>query len=270
MYRLNFHKQVCFFAIIVALSLVSLNCSSNKYVAGTWNPEPLVVDGKGAEWETLSTSYNDKIGAVYGVVNDESGIHVMVRFNDARTVRRINRFGMVLWFNSGDSKDSRLGIRYASEDRALLDEAEMPRGRRERNGDSENKPVQLKGLYSVIDTDTTLITAARNLAISTAAASDNGLYCFEVSVPYSFGEKFYSRPGETIELGIELSGMPKAMREEMRERMSERRGGGRSGGGGARGGRPGGGRPGGGGPEVRMPELEKKDVWVNLNLAQKP
>ncbi|MGH1365043.1 MAG: hypothetical protein ACRBF0_15885 [Calditrichia bacterium] len=266
MCRLNFHKQVCIYAITVALSLISLSCSSNKHVAGTWNPEPLVVDGKGAEWETLSTSYNDKIGAVYGVVNDESGIHVMVRFNDARTVRRINRFGMVLWFNSGDSKDSRLGIRYASEDRAFSDNVEIPR---KRNDVSENKPVQLKGIYSVIDTDTTLITAARNRAISTAAASDNGLYCFEVSVPYSFGEKFNSSPGETIKLGIELSGMPKEIREQMRERMSARRGGGRAGGGGARGGRPGGGRA-GGSPEGRRPDLEKKDVWINLNLAQRP
>ena len=266
--------------ILLSVLVISSLVSCGETIESTWKSQPLVIDGNGKDWEGLPLQYQEGMNLVYGVVNDDRYIDFMVRFNDQRLAQTFAMRGFTVWVNAEDQEEKTLGIHYKDEN--LKDLAMSRRFNRrpdkDRGGNNPPQAPEPKGQFTLAKNDSlTGISIKETAGFYASAGYEDGLYCYEFSIPLTptEGSVNYLKisAANKIRIGLEISGLSEEEKKEIEEQMAERRGSGmRDGGmGGDRrgGGMPGGGMRGGGmrAGNRSMPDMDGEKIWISVTLA---
>ncbi len=265
---------------IIWVLVMSALVSCGEKIESTWKTQPVVIDGNGKDWDGLPLQYQEDMNLVYGVVNDDRSIDFMVRFNDQRLAQTFARRGFTVWINVEDQEEKTLGIHYKDENLKDLVRSRRFNGEsdKDRGGNSRPRVPEPKGQFTLAKNDSlTGISIKETAGFYASAGYQDGLYCFEFSIPLtptngSIGYLKISAANE-IMIGLEISGLNEEKKKEIEEQMAERRGTGMRGGGMDRG-RPGAGMPGGGmrgggmrGGNRSMPDMDGEEIWISVTLA---
>lgn len=272
-----------YFFLMTALSLLS---SCGVKINSQWKTTAIEIDGHGQDWDGIPLQYNENMKIIYGIVNDEKALNFIIRFNDPSVARQFAMRGVTLWFNDENKKDKQRGIHYKEENMwGPISPGIERRGQNafQREAGQRKAPLPT-GNFTLSRKDTlTSIPVADIAGWQAAAGFADGLYTYEFQVPLKplVNSAYYPdvTKGQKIKVGLEIPGMSKDEIEAMKGKMDERgaagmkgsgsRGGGMSGGmrGGSRaGGMRGSGSPGGG---RQMPDMDGKEVWITVTLAEK-
>lgn len=274
-------KQIMNSVLLTALILLS---SCSEKINSQWKTG-IEIDGQGQDWDGVPLQYNENLKIVYGIVNNEKSLNVIVRFNDPAIARQFAMRGVTLWFNDENKKDKQSGIHYKAENSwAPLSAGMRGRGQKTRGNETGQRMMPLpSGNFTFARKDTlTGMPVSEMKGWQAAAGFADGLYTYEFQVPLerlADSTPYLNISGkQKIKVGLEIAAMTREERAALKEQMAGRddammAGGGRRGGGmsgGMRGaGR--GGRGASGGPSGRglRQDTGAKEMWITVTLAQK-
>ncbi len=268
----------------ILILMLSTFWGCGETIESTWKDQPILVDGKGDEWSNYPLQYNEDLNIVYGIVNNDSALYCMIRFNDQQLARMMAVRGFTLWVNESDDEKKLLGIHYRDEnlreDLVKMFRSGSQRQQREQK-DPSQQVIYPKGRFILAYNDSISDIDLNNIyGMNASAGLDGGLYCYEFNISIKESPKIAHyldvTTGESIKIGMEIAAVSEEDQEKLkkemeknRESMGSGRGGGRGGGmrsgGGKAGGRGGGGMRGGG---QQMPDMDGEEMWVTVKLAQ--
>jgi uncharacterized membrane protein YgcG len=268
--------------IAVGTILFINGCGGEKFQSH-WKKSDIMVDGQVEDWTNYPVAYYEKDDTriVLGFANDDTSLNIMIRFRDHRIARLFERRGVILWFDGKNQKDKEFGIQYVDPNARKMGLPTMEMFGR----DFRREPIFMdqasepNGSFSLISKDTVEIPQDGIEGIRAAVDFQQGLYCYEFSIPiyknevYPYAIKISSK--QKVKLGVEIAPVSEEEKERIEEMMKERRQS-RQGGSGRGGGMPGGGMRGGGmkgggmrggGPGRQIPDMDGKEMWMTVLLA---
>lgn len=293
-YLMHISRKIFLIPLILFMVLF-VGCSSKK-VESQWVDQPISIDGNGKDWEAFPLEYDEELDIVYGIVNDENSLNLLLRFRDHKLARKMNSRGVILWLDEKGKKKKHFGITYIDEN-TITDISQMMASRQNRASGQRNsfqqQPQPLKGSFSLVREDTLPMSVPSGGLNGLAAATgyQDGTYCYEFRIPLRKSEEtpyaLEAALGKKIKVGMEIAAVSEEVRKQIEEQMAERqqsgsgrgggmRGGGR-GGGGKGGGMRGGGRggtKGGGGANGSsnqgdfLKDIDAQEMWVTVVLAK--
>ncbi len=254
------------YILALMIVLLMMNGCGDKNYESRWTDIPVSVDGDNSDWSESSLTYFDKMQLVMGISNDEENLYVIYKFNDIALARRIQMRGVTLWFNADGKKNKNFGIQYYGDPSVNLmnpEQAGFSNLSDEQRAEFKTMPTDLLGMVIVNDNSENIPLPTSNMnGISAMVRQTDGIFTYEFKVPLTTSEgrpyAINAKPGQKISFGLEL-GQPDM--KEM-QRMRSQMGGMDPGNGGMQGrGRAGGGMMPG------MMNIQKKELWLSLNLA---
>jgi len=276
-------KKLSFF-MLVFLGVFLVHGCKNQELMNQWKPGELKIDGSDADWQSLPLFMEEDMNVAFGSANDEENEYLIIKIGDVRLVRRIQRMGLTIWLSREGKKEKRFGIRYVGSEslaRSLRQNMNFDRQRTPSSRMRKFKKSDLPqaGMIGILHDGKFRIEPENNPWGPSAASQEvNGLFCYEFKIPIRFGlsatDDSEEEMSDKIKIGIEIGGITPEMRDAMRENMSGMRdrregmrgmGGGRGGGMGGRGGMG----KSGAGMNADMSDLEGKEFWFDLILAEK-
>jgi hypothetical protein len=242
-------------------------------IASSWEKTTIIVDGNGNEWQNYPLQYNEDFNLVYGVVNNDSMLYCMIRFNDERIARQMNIRGFTLWVNNSDENTKLVGIHY--QDEHLLENL----ANRFRAGDIKNSSREYpsgvfepKGIFTLAHNDSMTDTPINDIYGMNASASlKNGYYCYEYSLALlptiNVPSALHISAGQEIAVCLELNAMNEEDKERIMGGMERHKE--------AMSGRdeselPEGMHRRGHSNRPSMPDTEAKEFWISVKLASPP
>ena len=106
-------------AIISVVTLIACGTprsaeQSAAAVAGSWQTNPLVIDGSDNDWAGTTLLYDQKTDISYLVTNDRAYLYVLIRTANEHTQQQILRGGLTVLLNTHGVKDEHgaAGISY--------------------------------------------------------------------------------------------------------------------------------------------------------------
>jgi hypothetical protein len=92
-------------------------CSSSKYsktkkLPGTWQAQPITIDGDSKDWPAPYPEYNSKASLGYAVSNDKDNLYITVETGDQATQLKILRNGLTVWIDKTGDKEQVTAINY--------------------------------------------------------------------------------------------------------------------------------------------------------------
>lgn len=270
------------FVVSVALFMVMIGGCGNKQIQSNWKQSAIVVDGQVSDWSGYSSEYYEKddIHILLAIINDDSSLNMMIRFNDQYLARMFERRGIVLWFDGNCKKDKYYGVYYINPDAKNMIPPSFGMGGKRLPGVLErNQPLTPQGSFSLINQDTLRIPSIGISGLQAKAGLARGAYCYEFEIPLQQNEDsplaLFVSQQKKINVGVDIPPVDKEERARMEEMMADRNVQGRPLGGRAgSNGMPGGGKRGGGmpggenrGPGGMMPDFDGKEIWFTVILA---
>jgi uncharacterized membrane protein YgcG len=263
-------------SIIISIILVAI-IGCGETINSTWKSQDIVIDGHANDWEGIPLQYQEDMKVVYGIINDETVINAMIRFNDERLARMFSMRGFTLWFNENNDEEEQIGIHYR--DDAMRDQFRSLSRKNNRNSQYEDQQSprlqKPKGDFTLANNESLFIMPLTDQPGFNAAADENeGIFCFEFSIPLTpeSGSPHHLKTSDLqqIKVGLEIAGMSEEEKENLKAEMEDRRGsmqGSGKGGRGMGGMRGGGRRGGGGGNRPQMPDMDGEEYWISVKLA---
>ncbi len=268
--------------ILLILVPIFTFTSCGEKIESTWKDKPIIIDGKGNEWNDYPLRFNEDLKIVYGIVNNDSTLYCMIRFNDQQLARMMAVRGFTFWVNNSDNEKKLLGIHYRDENLRENLSQMLRSGRQQRNSQSDpsQKIIYPKGRFTLAQNDSLTDIAIKDIyGMNASAGLDAGLYCYEFSIALkenpTITHYLEISSEKSIKVGMEIAGISEEDQEKIKDEISKsmgKSGGGmHSGGGGRSGGGMGGGRGGGGmrGSSRQMPDMDGEEMWVTVKLARK-
>lgn len=264
--------------LILIIWFTMTGCSQK--VDSSWKNIAIEIDGSGKDWLNASMTYNKELKLMYGLVNDDSALYLMLRFNDSQLARMFAVRGVTLWLNDENDKKKKVGIQYKDLTARIQEPGRMSGYGRSRDSDSRpdisQKSMIPHGSYTLAKDDfPTGISIKEVQGWEAAAGYQNGIFLYEFKVPLQPIRNSLNylqvNDKQKLKVGLEIGGMSEEEIARMKERMAQRPG---SSSGGMSGGKKGGsGRRGGGmqgsGRGNQMPDTEGKKIWITVKLAKK-
>ncbi len=102
------------FLLLLAFSFVSCKSSkhSKKRLPGTWQAEPITIDGNNKDWPSPYPEYDDKAQLGYAVSNDKNNLYITVETGDPATQLKIMRNGLTVWIDKTGEKNEQTAINF--------------------------------------------------------------------------------------------------------------------------------------------------------------
>lgn len=145
-----FYISLLFF--ITACSSSKHSSSSTK-LPGTWQSQPVIVDGNNSEWPSPYPSYDANAMIGYAVSNDSNNLYLTIETGDEMTQIKILKAGMTVWIDTGGAKSQNMGINFPLPNNS--EPLDLPKSGSHRGGGEEpeygeNITGTIKGLSSKI------------------------------------------------------------------------------------------------------------------------
>jgi hypothetical protein len=268
--------------LLIAVNTILLfnGCGGEKFQSH-WKKSDIVIDGQVDDWTNYPAEYyeKDESRMIVGFANDDTSLNMMIRFRDHKLARLFERRGVTLWFDGNNKKDKEFGIQYVDPDAKNMGLPSMQMFGRDfrREQNIMDQTPELNGSFSLITKDTVEIPQDGLEGIRAAVNFRQGSYFYEFSIPlHQNGASPYAiniSLKQKVKLGIEIAPVSEEEKERIEEMMKEK-GQRMQGGSGRGGGMPGGGMRGAGmkgggmrGPGHLMPEMDEKEMWMTVLLA---
>ena len=101
------------------LFILSFSCNSSKHSAksraslpGTWQSQPIVIDGDSKDWPSPYPNYDAKAMVAYATSNDKENLYITMETGDEMTQIKILKQGMAVLIDTGGKKDPEFKINY--------------------------------------------------------------------------------------------------------------------------------------------------------------
>ena len=270
------------YALLLVIFVIGLaGCSYYRNYKLDSRPlsKAITIDGKSDDWHG-NLYYSEDGQFNMGFLNDQDNLYVCLvvtdRFKRAQIVAR----GLTVWFDPKGGDKKVFGIKFPlSTPPAPGEKPTRPDSERDEDL-SANIPSESISELELVEGESgkpVRIKVSEAMGLKVAASSDNGLFVYELSIPFvkmpDTPWALEAQPGKSVGIGFETSKSEKgSKRQDRSEGMGGGGGGGRppmGGGGGYGGGRRGMGGMGGGrgnyGPGSEMPQELK--VWTIVKLA---
>ena len=112
------HKYIIGFVFAI-LILVSLSCNSSKHsgkssdtLPGTWQSQPITIDGDSKDWPSPYPNYDAKAMVAYATSNDKQNLYITMETGDEQTQMKILKQGMTIMIDTEGGKDPQYKINY--------------------------------------------------------------------------------------------------------------------------------------------------------------
>ncbi len=266
--------------LVLSLVIVASVPLAAETIGARWANAPLTIDGDGGEWRDLVFTYFDDDNSAIGIMNDAANLYLIVLSRDEATIRQMETRGLTVWIGPDGKKKKEYGLRYRggmSRSRADKREDRGPMMRDEQREQMLEEQARLRKLIEVFaDKTTTEIPVTGERGPKAAAAFGNDVYSYEFQIPFADKDSsWYSlrlASPSKLTLGVHVGYVSDADKAKLKDRFEGREGGPRGGGAGpgSGGGPPMGGgmKRGGGPPGERMGMQEKKEFWIEVQLAE--
>ncbi len=268
-----------FLCYLIAVMLILAACSQ-KSVQSHWAEQTIETEGFSNDWPASAMQINEELKLVYGVVNDENTLNILIRFQDPLLARRISTRGFNIWFD----REKRTGIQfinYAAHD--LMISRLLEGGMRQRQNQTLSQAQRAQfawqeGTFQIIrDGRSRALPENQSTGVNAAAAEQSGNYSLEYSFNLSTEEQqnllIPFIKNSRIKTELEIAGLPEDVKEQLKERLQDRydnmRGNGGPGMGGGMTGRRRGVRNPGSGPGAELLEqFERQSLKLKIELAK--
>ena len=279
----------CFVFSLLVLSL-TLSLFSKKTVnESVWADNPVIVDGKNAEWQDVQPLAKEKMKIDYAFKNDNHYLYVLFTFKDPQFMSSLSSSGITLWLSNKGKKKKKYGVKFlrrmitADHFIAILEKQHGPLP------DEKKAEIKKKKAYSIYqngvvnkDSETVIpIKVASAQAPAFKVSQGPGTVIYEFRVPLQNVEGkivgIGTTPGADIAVGFEWGGMTPQVKAMLSKKYGTPRG--RSSKGGVSESMPGsdemesgGSARTGGGVRAQYPRsaIPKKHViWEFIKLAEK-
>lgn len=99
-------------ALLLAACSSSKHSGSSSHLPGTWQAQPVVVDGNNNEWPSPYPSYDAKAMIGYAMSNDSNNLYLTIETGDEMTQMKILKAGMTLWIDTSGGKNQNMAINF--------------------------------------------------------------------------------------------------------------------------------------------------------------
>lgn len=111
----RYFHGVC--AAVLLLSVISCGSSrhsgrSKNVLPGTWQSQPIVIDGDSKDWPSPYPNYDAKARVGYATSNDKRNLYITVETGDEMTQMKILKQGMTVSIDTSGKKDPGFNINY--------------------------------------------------------------------------------------------------------------------------------------------------------------
>jgi hypothetical protein len=133
-------KRKFFFALLPLALCLFAGCSmlhhegKTKALPGTWQQQPIVIDGDNRDWPSPYPNYDSKSKIGYATSNDEQYLYITMETGDELTQMKILKCGMVLSIDTGGKKNAKFSVSYPLQNDNSLFEIPKAEDRKPRNG----------------------------------------------------------------------------------------------------------------------------------------
>jgi hypothetical protein len=229
----NMRKTAKILLIMLAVgSIFIISTAKDKVVNSTWCPAPLQIDGAGADWQGLPTTFEKKVQVDYAFMNDANYLYVLFIFKDSQYLSSINQTGMTIYFNVAGKKKKDYGIKFiqkrisAQQYIAMLEKQKGPLS------DADKNNILTNPNYVIYDANVINKKAKENAA-ETPSDARVAVYriqqdqeknvAIEFAVPLARAAELApgigTEPGKQIKVGFEWGGMTEAMKQARMNRF---------------------------------------------------
>jgi hypothetical protein len=229
----NMRKTAKILSIMLAVgSIFIISAAKDKVVNSTWCPAPLQIDGAGADWQGVPTTFEKKVKVDYAFMNDADYLYVLFIFKDPQYLSSINQTGMTVYFNVAGKKKKDYGINFiqkrisAQQYIAMLEKQKGPLP------DADKSNILANPNYVIFDVDVVNKKAKENAPEATADAKpavfrmhqdQEKNVAFEFAVPLArvaeLAPGIGTEAGKQIKVGFEWGGMTEAMKQARMNRF---------------------------------------------------
>ena len=111
-------RKISLVAIAALIAVITFNsCGSTKHtthkrLAGTWQTQPILVDGSNKDWPSPYPEYDDKAQIGYSVSNDKDNLYITVETGDPATQLKIIKEGLTVWIDRQGEKNEQTAINF--------------------------------------------------------------------------------------------------------------------------------------------------------------
>jgi hypothetical protein len=111
-----------FILLAATLSILVTSCAPSKKggkptnaLPGTWQSQPIVIDGDSKDWPSPYPNYDSKAKIGYATSNDRKFLYITMETGDELTQLKILKGGMTVSVDTSGRKDAAFGIKYPLE-----------------------------------------------------------------------------------------------------------------------------------------------------------
>jgi len=104
---------------LTLLFILSFSCNSSKHsgksqasLPGTWQSQPIVIDGDSKDWPSPYPNYDSKAMVAYATSNDKENLYITMETGDEMTQMKILKQGMTVSIDTNGRKDPEFKINY--------------------------------------------------------------------------------------------------------------------------------------------------------------
>jgi len=130
---------VCLSAMVFNISCGGSRHSgkSKNFIPGTWQQQPIVIDGNSTDWPSPYPNFDAKSRIAYATSNDKENLYITMEAGDELTQIKILKQGMTVSIDTGGNKDAAFHINFPLPNDT--EPIELPQGTR------KNDPASLQG-----------------------------------------------------------------------------------------------------------------------------
>jgi hypothetical protein len=141
------------FVAVFSTTVLFLSCGSARHpgkssdaMPGTWQSQPIVIDGDSKDWPSPYPNYDAKAMVAYATSNDGQNLYITMETGDPMTQMKILKQGMTVSIDTTGKKDPQFNINYPLQnDNDPLDMAGIDAGsRKDDQGRLMNKQLEQK------------------------------------------------------------------------------------------------------------------------------
>lgn len=115
MATIQIKKTIGAFALLVfcmACSSTKRSGKSQKLMPGTWQSQPISIDGDCTDWPSPYPNYDAKAMVAYATSNDQQNLYVTMQTGDPLTQIKILKQGMIVSIDTGGKRDPKFHISF--------------------------------------------------------------------------------------------------------------------------------------------------------------
>ena len=127
---------------LLVISLIACHTAKHgkaaKAMPGTWQAQPIDIDGDSKDWPSPYPNYDSKAKVAYATSNDDKNLYITMETGDELTQIKILKNGMTVSIDTGGNKSPQYNITYPLQnDNQIFD---MPKAE---NRQKKNEPAEL-------------------------------------------------------------------------------------------------------------------------------